>query len=80
MAANPFAKTVPQEQAYYKHTSPDGWTWYVRKLYKSPKATLHDSYARAFCTVVSPYAPSGDMGDVYVGDIPGMRAWLEKQA
>lgn len=66
---NPCAKTVKPEHAYEVWQSFDGsWTWYVLKKYQ-----LDDTkpYARAFCSVVTPYVPEGELGDVYIAEIKG---------
>jgi len=67
MAKNPCGKTVDRKAAYEVWTSADGsWTWYVRKKYSGNDDA---PYARWFCDVVSPFAPLGESGDVYVSEI-----------
>jgi hypothetical protein len=78
---NPFARTVKPEHAYFRIES-NGWSWSVLKLYQSPEASLTNPYARAFCLVVTDFTgPSGDLGDTYVKDIPGLKdtltRWIE---
>ena len=67
-------KEIPYKKAetdaYEVWASPDGsWKWYVLKKWQSPKAEKTNPYSRWFCKVTSPFAPSGDLGDVYVNDI-----------
>lgn len=44
----------------------EDWTWYVLKKWQ---ANDDKPFARWFCKVVTPMAPSGDLGDVYVSEI-----------
>lgn len=53
-----------------------GWKWKLLKLWQRPDLALANPYARAFCMVESPIVPDGEMGDVYVVDIPGCKDWL----
>lgn len=79
---NPFGKSRPSSNPYVVLSSPgSGWSWSILKLYKSPESSLKDPYARAFCNVVSPIVgPSGELGDVYLSEIPGAKAWLAAEA
>jgi hypothetical protein len=45
-----------------------GWKWEVYKSYQKDDTK---KYARYFCKVYSPIVPDGELGDVYVSDIPG---------
>ena len=59
-------KTLP----YEVWKSFDGsWTWNVLKKYQTPEKEALNPYARWFCYVTSPFAPHGDMGDVYIREI-----------
>lgn len=71
MAKNLMGKTVARSEAYEVWENTSGWTWYVRKFYKSQTATALDPYGRVFCDVTSPFSPTGDTGDVYYADITG---------
>ena len=62
--------------AVYQGT--EGWQWMILKLYKNPTNSLADPYARAFCFVTSPMCRFGELGDVYISEIPGATEWLEK--
>jgi hypothetical protein len=73
--ANQYGKTRKADNPYFT-VERDGWTWRILKLYKAPAASLHDQYARAFCHVSSPYLPAGELGDVYVREIPGIATIL----
>lgn len=80
---NPYGKTVDKAHAYFTLTDPNmsGWTWYVLKVNQSPAKALQNPYASAFCLVISPHTgPSGDMGDTYINEIPGLREKLAKVA
>lgn len=72
---NPYSKTVKVGNPHFT-LSADGWTWQVLKLYQTPEKSLNNPFARAFCLVSSPYLPQGELGDVYVRDIPGFPATL----
>jgi len=63
-----------ETDAYYK-IEQGGWAHYVLKVYGDPRKP----YARAFCKVTSPATgPSGDLGDVYCKEIPGLAAaWVK---
>jgi hypothetical protein len=77
---NPFGKSRPSSNPYVS-LNYRGWSWSILKLYKSPESSLKDPYARAFCNVVSPIVgPGGELGDVYLSEIPGARAWLAAEA
>jgi hypothetical protein len=66
MAKNLCGKTVKRENAYEVwQTLDESWTWYVLKKYQ---ADDNKPYARAFCEVVSPYCPDGELGDTYIAD------------
>lgn len=70
-------KTVKRENAYevWQNNRPFSiggdvfeagtWTHYVLKKYQ---ADDDKPYARAFCDVVTPMCPDGELGDVYVVD------------
>ena len=63
-------KMVTRENAYEVwQTSNGAWTWYVLKKWQ---ADDDKPFARWFCEVVSPYAPNGEKGDVYVSEIKGV--------
>lgn len=71
---NPWGKMRPKDKPYV--TLADyrcAFTYHVMKCWSDPRKP----YARAFCWVVSPdTGPSGDMGDCYAKDIPGLiDAW-----
>ena len=67
MAKNLRGKTVKRENAYEVwENARAGWTWYILKFYA---ADDHAPYARAFCDVVTPICPEGELGDVYLSDI-----------
>ncbi len=76
------AKTVKKENAYEVYVTPDlSWVWYVLKHWASEEKEASDPYARVFCHVFSPMTGSfGDMGDVYLAEIPknDARAMLAK--
>lgn len=80
MAKNEYGKSKPAGSGGYKVLSCNDWSWEILKLYKAPAACLKDPYARAFCNVKSPFVPGGEMGDVYVKDIPGCIEWLRSVA
>jgi hypothetical protein len=77
MAKNLCAKTMKREDAYevWQNDRPFAiggdvvearqWTTYVLKKYQ---ADDEKQYARAFCDVVTPFCPDGELGDVYVAD------------
>jgi hypothetical protein len=52
------------------------WTWNVLKKYQSPEKESLNPYARWMCFVTSPYAPHGDMGNVYIREIANQGAVL----
>jgi len=61
------SKMVKVENAYEVWQSNNkSWTWYVLKKWQ---ADDDKAYARWFCSVVSPFTPEGEMGDVYVSEI-----------
>ena len=67
---NACGKTRPKENPYEIWVSRDGtWKWLVRKKYQSPEGEAANPYARWFCTVITPGAPYGDTGDVYISEI-----------
>jgi hypothetical protein len=67
MAKNLCAKTVKRADAYEIWQTPDGsWTWYVLKKWQ---ADDNKPFARWFVEVVSPFTPSGELGDTYVGEV-----------
>lgn len=67
MAKNVRAKTVTRDNAYQVWQTPDGsWTWYVLKEWQADDSK---PYARWFTEVVTPYTPSGEIGDTYVSEI-----------
>ena len=69
---NKWGKTVKKENAYYA-VSVGEWTWYVLKMNGDP--TKKGAFASALTLVVSPLTgASGDMGDTYVKEIPGLLA------
>ena len=76
---NPFGK-IRKESDPYVTLEMDGWTWKVLKLYQTPAGSLTNPFARAFCLVSSPFYPGGELGDVYVKEIPGLLAWLANHA
>lgn len=50
--------------------TPDGsWRWEVYRKYQKPEKESKNPYARWFCKVKSPFAPQGEIGDVYVREI-----------
>ena len=66
-AANPFAKTRPNDNPYEIWTSHDGsWQWYVLKKWQVDD---NKPYGRWFCLVKTPYVPEGELGDVYVDEV-----------
>lgn len=65
---NEQAKTRPASNPYEVWEAGD-WTWLVLKKYQTPTKEAQNPFARWFCKVVTPYAPEGDLGDVYVRDI-----------
>lgn len=67
---NAWAKTRPPNNPYVT-IEKDGWTWKILKAYQSRKKEKENPYARVMCQVTSPMTyGSGDMGDVYIRDIP----------
>jgi hypothetical protein len=63
-------KTRPANNPYETWVSPDGeWKWLVRKKYQTPEGEAANPYARWFCTVISPFTPHGEVGDVYISEI-----------
>lgn len=67
---NECGKTRDKSNPYEVWQSPDGeWTWNVLKKWQAPDKEASNPYARWFCFVTSPFAPTGDMGDVYVSEI-----------
>jgi len=73
--ANPYGKMRKRDNPYFTIERGE-WTWRVLKLWQGPAASLK-LYARAFCFVTSPYCPEGELGDVYVSEIPGLLTLLE---
>jgi hypothetical protein len=73
---NPFGKSRKPESPYFTLRDYGAWEWRVLKLYRAPAASVLDPFARAFCLVKSPMVPHGELGDVYVKDIPGLRELL----
>lgn len=71
-------KQRPVSDPYSTHAY-GGWEWRVLKHYQSPANALKNPYARVFCEVRSPMCPGGELGDVYVRDIPGLQQWLRQQ-
>lgn len=69
--SNPWSKTAKVSDPHIQLSS-SGWSWSVLRLYKSPASSLRDPFSRAFCSVTSPICPDGELGDVYVKDIPGL--------
>ena len=78
MSKNLQGKTVKRENAYEVWETSDSfnfagvigkWTWYVLKKWQSPENEKNNEYARWFCDVVTPFVPTGEMGDVYVREI-----------
>lgn len=70
MAKNIWSKTRPVTDPYLT-VQFDDWTWKVLKAYKSRKGEITDQYARWLCCVITPLTGSrGDLGDVYVREIP----------
>ena len=62
-------KIRPVNQPYEVWQNDSGWTWNVLKKYQTPEKEELNPYARWMCFVTSPFAPTGDMGDVYLSDI-----------
>ena len=73
MPKNKKAKTRPKDKPYEVYEQ-DGWTWRVLKHYQTANGELVNAYARVFCFVTSPFCPNGEYGDVYLKDIPGVKA------
>lgn len=65
---NLWSKTRPVDNPYAIFKS-GGWTWKVLKAYQTPEKENTNPYARWFCSVSSPFCPSGELGDVYVADV-----------
>jgi len=72
---NPFGKTRPVDRPYAVVYGANGWRYDILKLYKGLESSRKDPYARAFCNV---HGFETEMGDVYLRDIPGAFAALEK--
>lgn len=67
---NLWSKSCKTTEPYATVTYRD-WTWKILKAYQSRQAELKNQFARYFCQVITPMTGSyGDMGDVYVKDIP----------
>jgi hypothetical protein len=63
-------KTRPADRPYETWSAPGGWSWKVRKFYKSRENTIADPYGRVLCDVKSPHTMGGvDTGDVYYREI-----------
>ena len=67
---NSWRKTRSVDEPYYQVTDHrSGFVYKVLKMNADPRK----DYASAMCLVTSPYTgPSGDMGDTYVTEIPGL--------
>lgn len=50
------------------------WTWNVLKKYQADDSA---PYARAFCNVVTPICPNGELGDVYISEIKAAAVLVE---
>lgn len=73
---NSWTKMRDAENPYHQATDHrTGFVYKVLKVNKDPRKP----YASAFCLVTSPYTgPSGDMGDTYVTEVPGLvEAWTK---
>lgn len=70
-------KTRPVSNPYQTISAGD-WTWKVLKHYQSREAELKNLYAMVFCSVTSPFCPQGEMGDVYIKDIPNLTSMLKQ--
>lgn len=73
--SNPYGKRRDVSNPYFTLTQA-GWEWKVLKIYSKPAKSLSDPYSRAHCFVTSPFCPSGEYGDVYVRDVPGLAGQL----
>lgn len=72
---NPYGKTRKKDNPYFV-IEQHGWVWRVLKLYQAPAASTKNHFSRAFCLVSSPHCPGGELGDVYVRDVPGLTMLL----
>jgi len=75
MSKNIFGKSRKPGNAYAVCGGNGGWKWEILKLYKSLENSRKDPYARAFCMV---HGFESEMGDVYLREIPGSYAALER--
>ena len=80
MAKNLCGKTrnVAKGEKPYEVWTNGSWTWNVLKKYQSDEAAAKNPYARAFCSVVTPICPKGELGDVYLSDISRSARLVEK--
>ena len=72
---NTWRKSRKADNPYYEITTRDGWNYKVLKMNHDPRKP----FASAFCIVTTPMTgSSGDMGDTYVTEVPGLvAAWIK---
>lgn len=76
MAKNTMAKTrnLAKGEKPYEVWQAGTWTWNVLKKYQTDDTK---PYARAFCQVVTPICPYGELGDVYISEIKQNASLIE---